>query len=364
LGDPRCQAAEGEDTEESSSRCTWTATEEGVQISIRPPGALGQEEERYQLAVVSSSSGSTGGLSSAQVGTLATKEDFQARRVHLAGTAASTGGGGGGGRMPDQVVAEYVPGKWAPNAQAVRELVGNTQWKRHVSEGTRQGDVAYAGVPAVMVDFFAPWCGHCMQLAPAYEQAAKALQADGWFGALMKVDGSKAKNQALMQRFGVRGFPSLLVFLDGIVVDEFTGQHSAEAIVTYMRQYLTPPPDMYNTLGVDRNCSLKRIKKAYRELSRQLHPDKNSDGGDPERFTLVTQAYETLSDADARSNYDAFGSIKFQQKGMQREYMQLKGIKLKLYSDEDSAVQSWTQQDFNNRKPGLTYVVDFYAPVR
>ena len=66
--------------------------------------------------------------------------------------------------------------------------------------------------------------------------------------------------------------------------------------------------DYYETLGVAREASDDEVKKAFRRLARQLHPDVNTD--DPaasERFREVAEAYEVLSDADTRARYDRFG---------------------------------------------------------
>ena len=59
--------------------------------------------------------------------------------------------------------------------------------------------------------------------------------------------------------------------------------------------------DHYNTLGVSRDASADEIKKAYRKLAMQHHPDK---GGDVAKFQEITTAYETLSDTDKRFRYD------------------------------------------------------------
>ena len=60
----------------------------------------------------------------------------------------------------------------------------------------------------------------------------------------------------------------------------------------------------YNTLGVQPNASEAEIKKAYRKLAMQHHPDK---GGDQAKFKEITAAYEILSDPQKRANYDRFG---------------------------------------------------------
>ncbi len=67
--------------------------------------------------------------------------------------------------------------------------------------------------------------------------------------------------------------------------------------------------DFYNTLGVSKSASADDIKKAYRKLAMQYHPDKNPGNKKAEdKFKEISEAYEVLSDADKRKNYDQFGS--------------------------------------------------------
>src|SRR3954465_12056398 len=63
--------------------------------------------------------------------------------------------------------------------------------------------------------------------------------------------------------------------------------------------------DLYQRLGVQRGASEADIKKAYRSLAKQLHPDRNKDNPNAaKRFGEITNAYDLLSDKDKRAKYD------------------------------------------------------------
>lgn len=66
--------------------------------------------------------------------------------------------------------------------------------------------------------------------------------------------------------------------------------------------------DYYQILGVSKNASQDEIKKAYRKLAMQYHPDR---GGDQQKFKEINEAYQVLSDPQKKSRYDQFGSADF-----------------------------------------------------
>ncbi|XP_043429760.1 dnaJ homolog subfamily C member 16 isoform X2 [Prionailurus bengalensis] len=81
--------------------------------------------------------------------------------------------------------------------------------------------------------------------------------------------------------------------------------------------------DPYRVLGVSRTASQADIKKAYKKLAREWHPDKNKDPGAEDKFIQISKAYEILSNEEKRSNYDHYGDAgenQGYQKQQQREY--------------------------------------------
>ena len=84
----------------------------------------------------------------------------------------------------------------------------------------------------VLVDFFATWCGPCKSQAPIVEEVAKELEGKAVVG---KIDVDEHPESA--QKFQVMGIPSLKVFRNGDVVEEFTGLQQKETLVEALKKH-------------------------------------------------------------------------------------------------------------------------------
>ncbi|KAJ3439295.1 protein disulfide-isomerase a6 [Anaeramoeba flamelloides] len=82
-----------------------------------------------------------------------------------------------------------------------------------------------------LIKFFAPWCGHCKRMAPAFEEAAKKLDGE------VKVGGVDCtENRDICNKFGVRGYPTIKFFNDGKEFTEYSGDRSVDHFVEFCNE--------------------------------------------------------------------------------------------------------------------------------
>lgn len=112
-----------------------------------------------------------------------------------------------------------------------------------------------------MVEFYAPWCGHCKHLAPVYEEVATALKGEV---NVAKVDA--AKERSIGSRFEIKGFPTILFLSHGNVY-KFKGPRTKEGLVEF-------------------------AKGGYKKMADQAEPIPEPVGPVGELFSVFTRAYK------------------------------------------------------------------------
>ncbi|KAM6971156.1 protein disulfide-isomerase A4 [Tautogolabrus adspersus] len=123
-------------------------------------------------------------------------------------------------------VKEVAQPDWKPPPEATLVLT-----KDNFDETVNNADI-------ILVEFYAPWCGHCKSLAPEYEKAAKELSQRSPPIPLAKVDAT-VENE-IASRFEVTGYPTLKIFRRGKMFD-YNGPREKYGIVNYMGEQAGPP---------------------------------------------------------------------------------------------------------------------------
>ncbi|XP_075414890.1 protein disulfide-isomerase A4 isoform X2 [Tenrec ecaudatus] len=134
-----------------------------------------------------------------------------------------------GSRTQEEIVAkvrEVAQPTWTPPPEATLVLT------------SENFDTVVGEADIMLVEFYAPWCGHCKKLAPEYEKAAKELSRRSPPILLAKVDATAETD--LAQRFSVSGYPTLKIFRRGKPFD-YNGPREKYGIVDYMVEQAGPP---------------------------------------------------------------------------------------------------------------------------
>lgn len=131
--------------------------------------------------------------------------------------------------------------------------------------------------PLTLVEFYAPWCGHCKKLAPEYDQAAEELAKFKVPVKIAKIDCTAQKEPCSLHN--VEGFPTLIVFQDG-VASPYKAERTAQSIVKTLKKHQLPPVqklDSIDALLKDEKVSVVLFSKDTAQQDALLKAAKKSD---------------------------------------------------------------------------------------
>ncbi|TRY73095.1 hypothetical protein TCAL_00905 [Tigriopus californicus] len=184
--------------------------------------------------------------------------------------------------------------------------------------------------PLVLVEFYAPWCGHCKKLEPEYSKAAKKLKDDGI--PLAKVDASKESE--LAKEYMVQGFPTLTLFRNGVKIEDYDGGRTAKDIIEYMQRQndpdWKPPPSAVVTLTADnftkfikeQKLSLVEFYAPWCKHCKQIEPEYEGAAADLKEWGIPLAKVDGTREKELADQYGVGGwpTLKMFRKGRVYEY--------------------------------------------
>ncbi|XP_019635970.1 PREDICTED: protein disulfide-isomerase A4-like [Branchiostoma belcheri] len=183
----------------------------------------------------------------------------------------------------------------------------------------------------ILVEFYAPWCGHCKSLAPEYEKAAKTLKAADPPVPLAKVDATV--HTRLGSRFSIQGYPTLKIFRKGEPYD-YDGPRQEDGIVNYMKEQSDPnwepPPEAVVTLTEDNfdefvNDNAITLVEFYAPWCghcKKLAPEYEKAAQVLSRDGILLGKVDATQESDLAKRFDVSGypTLKIFRKGKAYEY--------------------------------------------
>ncbi|XP_035664274.1 protein disulfide-isomerase 2-like isoform X2 [Branchiostoma floridae] len=164
-------------------------------------------------------------------------------------------------------------------------------------------EAAIAEFENILVEFYAPWCGHCKALAPEYAKAAGSLKEKESAIKLAKVDATVESDIA--QKFEVRGYPTMKFFRNGKPM-EYGGGRQADQIVTWLEKKTGPPAANLETAD-----QAEKLKEDNEVLVVGFFKDQESDGAkaflevarsDDETTFAITSTDEVYTKLEAKGD--------------------------------------------------------------
>merc|ERR1712217_69451 len=152
-----------------------------------------------------------------------------------------------------------------------------------------------------MVEFYAPWCGHCKMLKPEYVKAAKELTPGIPVGAC---DLSVEENAPLAQKYQIQGFPTIVIFTDG-KEERYEGERNAKALVEACRSKL--PNTVINLKGKKTMKAFKKEKGLHAVLVHKKSKTPDHWKALALQFEGHMVFYESKKDKEFRSKYSIRG---------------------------------------------------------
>ena len=151
-------------------------------------------------------------------------------------------------------------------------------------------------VPQFQVEFYAPWCGHCKNLKPAYAEAATKVKEYDSSILVAKVDATEEKE--LGKRFSISGFPTLKWFVDGEVATDYNSLRTADGIFNWIKKKTGPP-----SVDIDSKDVLAKAKEDEVAMFAYFEKFEGDEHENFEKFASKTDGvgfYKTKDSAIAK----------------------------------------------------------------